>query len=141
MTINDNKNVSYYNNLPQVGDIVWCSYPEEFGTPGPKCRPALVIGISSKHHAVSVVYGTSKKLDRLYSTEILLDKKDQGFVDSGLSYSTKFDLANSVQLPFTHDWFSPSPCGLMHNPLPKMGVLHISYYPALAKASKAIKKE
>ena len=91
-------------------------------------------------HEVSVVYGTSQKTNRIYLTEVLLDPEDAGFSASGLSYRTKFDVARQVQLPFDSDWFEPAPGPQTNIPLPKMGVLHPSYMPAIASAVKRIRR-
>ena len=63
-----------FNPLPASGDIVFCRFPQSVGVPGPKSRPALVVGVSKDDHAVQVIYGTSQRTDRLYPTEILLSK-------------------------------------------------------------------
>ncbi len=102
----------------------------------PKRRPALVARVSPATHEVSVVYGTSQKTDRLYPTEIVLDPADPGFSCSGLSYRTKFDVAVQLALPFDSDWFAVAPGPQANLPLPKMGVLHPSYLPAIATALK-----
>jgi len=125
--------------LPAPGDIVWCAFPQVLGQPGPKKRPALVARVSPSTCEISVVYGTSRKTDALYSTEVVLDPADPGFASSGLSYRTKFDLAVQVQLPFDSDWFAPASGGQGHRPLPKMGVLHPSYMVVLTAAIKNIK--
>ena len=128
-----------YFPLPTPGDIVWCAFPETVGQPGPKNRPALVVRVAPTTHAVSVVYGTSRRTDKLFPTEIVLDPTDAGFALSGLSYRTKFDLAVQVQLPFDGTWFSPAPGPQINSPLPKMGVLHPGYMPAIAAAVKRIR--
>ena len=61
--------------LPAPGDIVWCLFPEIPDIqPGPKPRPALVMRVESRTDGdvVSVVYGTSKHLDRLKTGETAL---------------------------------------------------------------------
>lgn len=125
--------------LPKAGDIVWCRFPQTLGTPGPKPRPALVIAISQNDHAVLIAYGTSQKTNRIYPGEFLLDKSDAGFLDSGLSVATKFDLNNRVKVPFDSDWFSPNPAMAPNTPLPKLGVLHPSYVPSINAAFAAAK--
>lgn len=86
-----------------------------------------------------MVYGTSQKTDHIYPTEVVLDPTDPGFAVSGLSHRTKFDVANQVQLPFDSDWFEPAPGPQTNIPLPKMGILHPSYMPAIASAVKRIR--
>lgn len=125
-----------FHPLPAPGDIVWCAFPQVVGQPGPKKRPALVARVSTATHEVAVVYGTSQKTHQLYPTEIVLDPADQGFSDSGLSHRTKFDVATQVQLPFDSDWFAAAPGPQVNAPLPKMGILHPSYIPAIAAALK-----
>ncbi|MYM98354.1 type II toxin-antitoxin system PemK/MazF family toxin [Duganella vulcania] len=128
-----------FHPLPAPGDIVWCAFPQLAGVPGPKKRPALVARVASATHEVSVVYGTSQKTDHIYPTEVVLDPTDPGFAASGLSYRTKFDVAHQVQLPFDSDWFDPAPGPQTNIPLPKMGILHPSYMPAIASAVKRIR--
>lgn len=128
-----------FHPLPAPGDIVWCAFPQVVGQPGPKKRPALVGGVSPTTHEVMVVYGTSQKTDKIYPTEVVLDPADAGFSSSGLSFRTKFNLAEKVQLPFDSDWFAAAPGAQVNSPLPKMGILHPSYMPAIATAVKNIK--
>lgn len=125
-----------FNPLPQIGDIVWCVFPEIIGTPGPKPRPALVAAVSTDGHAVEVVYGTSKKTDKIYPTEFVMDPADQGFKYGGLSLRTKFDIAHRVKLSFDDQWFGVAPGPVISIPAPKLGVLHPSYIPALQRAAK-----
>jgi hypothetical protein len=76
--------------------------------PGPKPRPALVIDIGrlGDDPAVEVIYGTSRKLDRLYPGEFSIVQEDgDAFAASGLSHPTKFDTARSAFLPYNDDWF------------------------------------
>ena len=126
--------------LPAPGDIVWCAFPHVLGIPGPKRRPALVARVSPATHEVAVVYGTSQKTNQMYPTEFVLDPADPGFSCSGLSYRTKFNVAEIVQLPFDSDWFGVAPGPETHSPLPKMGVLHASYMPAVVAARKRAKR-
>ena len=108
------------------GDIVWCLFPEPLGEPGPKPRPALIIeiGADSKHKpVVTVVYGTSKKLDRLYPSEFKIEKADgASFSLSGLAAETKFDFNHRVKLPYCSTWFGSAP-GQPYVNQPKLGVL------------------
>ena len=121
---------------PQAGDIVWCRFPHRgILVPGPKPRPALVIDIGrlGDDPAVEVIYGTSRKLDRLYPGEFSIVLEDgDAFAASGLSHPTKFDTARSVFLPYNDDWFfvpAGAPCGQT----PRLGVLH----PSLVRRAKA----
>lgn len=122
--------------LPAPGDFVWCFFPQIVGQPGPKPRPALVVGVSPSTHEVEVIYGTSQKVSTLYPTEFVLDPSDSAFSVSGLSHRTKFDVATTVKLPFDNVWFGTAPGLSGHIPLPKMGVLHASYMAALQAAVK-----
>ncbi len=122
--------------LPQAGDIVWCRFPHRgLSVPGPKRRPALVVDIGRLRDepAVEVIYGTSRRLDRLYPGEFSITPEDgDAFIASGLSYPTKFDAARSVFLPYNDEWFAISP-GAPHGQTPKLGVLH----PSLMRRAKA----
>lgn len=127
-----------FHPLPAPGDIVWCNFPQTLGNPGPKPRPALVVAVATAQHAVKIAYGTSQKTNKLYPGEFVLDPADAGFSDSGLATCTKFDLGQTVTVPFDSDWFSPSPGITPSTPLPKMGVLHPSYMPALQTAVRQL---
>jgi mRNA-degrading endonuclease toxin of MazEF toxin-antitoxin module len=126
-----------YFSTPSTGDIVWCLFPEELGTPGPKPRPALIIamGSDSKNKTVvTVVYGTTKKLDRLYPSEFKIEKNDgASFSLSGLAADTKFDFNHQVKLPYCSTWFGSAPRQLSVNQ-PKIGVLAPNL---VARAKKA----
>ncbi|MBF7144760.1 MULTISPECIES: type II toxin-antitoxin system PemK/MazF family toxin [Pseudomonas] len=126
--------------LPEPGDIVWAKFPElqNLGNPGPKPRPALVIGVSEEDHAIEVAYGTSKKTDKLYPGEFVLDPADGGFIASGLTGRTKFDVGRIEALPFDSDWFRPAPGVHINSPLPKLGILHPSYMSKLLNARKRV---
>ena len=121
---------------PQAGDIVWCRFPHRgILVPGPKPRPALVIDIGrlGDDPAVEVIYGTSRKLDRLYPGEFSIVLEDgDAFAASGLSHPTKFDTARSVFLPYNDDWFFV-PDGAPYGQTPRLGVLH----PSLVRRAKA----
>jgi PemK-like, MazF-like toxin of type II toxin-antitoxin system len=132
--------VRYYAD-PDVGDIVWCLFPEQMGVPGPKPRPALVTGVNPNNGkpVVTVAYGTTQKLDKIYPTEFTINKVDgAAFALSGLSYETKFDLENSVVLPYCSKWFTPPPHA-PHGQLPQLGTLHAKILPRVIAAYKNIK--
>lgn len=122
---------------PSTGDIVWCLFPESLGKPGPKPRPALVIEVGKDHKhdvIVTVVYGTTKKLDRLYPSEFKIEKKDgRSFTLSGLAYDTKFDFNHRIKLPFCSTWFGKAP-GQISVKEPRLGVLAPNL---VARAKKA----
>lgn len=124
-----------FNPLPAPGDILWCHFPRQIGEPGPKPRPALVLAVSHSTHQVQVAYGTSQKTDRLYPGEFVMDPSDAGFPASGLSFRTKFDLAHHEKIPFDSDWFKQAPGIYATSPLPKMGIVHPSYFKAAKKAN------
>lgn len=96
------------------------------GKPGPKPRPALIIAIgadSKNKPVVTVVYGTTQKLDRLYPSEFVIAKTDgASFKLSGLAADTKFDFNHQVKLPYCTTWFAQAP-GQMNVDQPKLGVL------------------
>ncbi|RAU39929.1 type II toxin-antitoxin system PemK/MazF family toxin [Pseudomonas sp. RIT411] len=126
-----------FHPLPAPGDIVWCHFPShlDMGNPGPKSRPALVVAVSSGSHAVKVAYGTSQKVDKIYPTEFVLSPDDgEPFAVSGLAAKTKFNLGDTVNVPFDSDWFHVHEGVHVSTPLPKMGVLHASYMSAARKA-------
>ena len=127
-----------FSPLPSIGDIIWCHFPQapELGNPGPKPRPALVVKVSPSTGEIAVIYGTSKKTNKIYPTEFVMDPSDRDFNVSGLSHRTKFDCAAEVVLPFDSDWFADAPIFPKLQPKPKLGFLHPSYIPALLEAVK-----
>ena len=88
---------------PKAGDIVQCRFPEsKVGTAGPKDRPALVIEVEEDPDGesasiVRVAYGTSQDVDQRYPGELTIRAADP---KAGLDRDTKFDLGNTVRLPF-----------------------------------------
>ena len=116
-------------SAPEPGDIVWCHFPQVPGNPGPKPRPALVLQVDDsnpKSPKVEVVYGTSKKTQKLYPGEFLISKarNPTAFKQAGLSFDTKFDFNNTFRLPYNSDWFAPSPISPGRDPI--LGSLHAS---------------
>lgn len=126
--------IKRFTPLPALGDFVWCKFPEVMGKPGPKSRPALVIGLFEEDHKVRVCYGTSQKTSQLHRGEIALDPQDDGFSISGLGARTKFNVTDYVDLPFTSEWFGEHKGMLLSSPLPKMGTLHSSYMQEITRA-------
>lgn len=122
---------------PVAGDILWCHFPELPGLdPGPKPRPALVVQVIFKVDGVvvAVVYGTSKRLTRLLSGEFAIRKAQNpvAFKLAGLSFDTKFNCKQIVELPWTDAFFKVPPravCGQN----PKLGTLH----PSMMRSAKA----
>lgn len=125
---------------PQVGDIVWCRFPQNrVPGPGPKSRPALVlrVGEASGHPVVLVAYGTSRKIDKLYTGEFaILPSDGDAFAASGLSYPTKFDLGETFELDYNDIWFGV-PSNAPHGQTPTLGVLHPSLLRRAAAAARA----
>jgi hypothetical protein len=90
---------------------------------------------------VSVAYGTSKKTDRLYSGEFRIAKNEHpaAYASAGLSYDTKFDLRNTLELPYNNNYFSVPPRA-PYGQLPKLGTLHPSMVRIAAAAFAAVSK-
>lgn len=126
----------WFFTLPDAGDIVWCHFPgEAMGRPGAKPRPALVfdLGTLGGDPAVEAIYGTSQKLERLYAGEFAITPEDGvAYRVSGLSRATKFDMSNSVFLPYNDVWFGVPP-GAPYGQTPKLGMLH----PTLMRRAQA----
>lgn len=128
---------------PEAGDIVWCHFPENRGiVPGPKPRPALVVRVfddRAPQYFVEVVYGTSQKTDQLRAGEFLIGPQDAAaYRLAGLSYPTKFNFRQVVELPFNADWFK-SPPGAPHGQQPKLGVLHPGLMRRVRAAYEAVR--
>lgn len=131
-----------YFSAPVVGDIVWCLFPEKIGKPGPKPRPALIIELGSdanNNPIVTVIYGTTQKLNRMYPSEFKIEKSDgASFALSGLAYDTKFDFNHQVKLPFCDTWFGVYTAKQIGNQ-PKIGVLAPNLVARAALAYRARK--
>lgn len=128
---------------PTAGEIVWCHFPDNIH-PKPKPLPALITLVKQDEAGmifVSVAYGTSKKTDRLYSGEfrIAKDEHPAAYASAGLSYDTKFDLKNTLELPYNDAYFSVPPCA-PYGQLPKLGTLHPSMVRIAAAAFAAVSK-
>ena len=113
---------------PEPGDIVWCRFPERpRDKPGPKPRPALVIEVVERADGieVKVAYGTSQKLGRLLAGEFAIRKLDNAaaYALAGLSYDTKFNLVDTLSLPWDSEFFAISP-DPRYGQIPKLGSLH-----------------
>ncbi|MFY8041757.1 MAG: hypothetical protein ACOVOD_02415 [Rhodoferax sp.] len=127
--------------LPAPGDLVWCLFPEIPDTaPGPKPRPALVMGVERREDGdvVSVVYGTSKNVTRLKTGEVAITqaKHPAAFALAGLAYDTKFDFKVIVHLPWTDRYFKV-PVRNQHGNTPKLGTLHATILRAVEAAYRA----
>lgn len=92
--------------------------------------------------AVTVAYGTSQGLQRLHKGEFAITKQGNpaAYGSAGLSYDTKFDLRQSVELPWNEDFFAV-PARAPHGQRPKLGSLHASMMRAAHAAHQAVKGE
>lgn len=125
---------------PAAGDIVWCHFPDNI-SPLPKPRPALILVVfddDAPEFTVRVAYGTSQRTTTLYRGEfaILRDKNPAAYEEANLSFDTKFDLRQIIELPFSTDWFSVPPAA-PHGQSPKLGTLHPSMVRAVQAAFRA----
>ncbi len=98
---------------PTAGEIVWCHFPDDIH-PRPKPRPALIVTVfddDAPQFVVRVAYGTSQRTTTLYRGEIaiLRSRNPVAYAAAGLSYDTKFDRRQIVDLPYTTDWFFVPP--------------------------------
>lgn len=114
---------------PAAGDIVWCHFPDSIH-PRPKPRPALILVVfddDAPQFTVRVAYGTSQRVTTLYRGEfsILRERNPAAYAVAGLSYDTKFNLRQALDLPYDTDWFSVPPAA-PHGQTPKLGMLHPS---------------
>lgn len=125
---------------PTAGDVVWCRFPDNIN-PKPKPRPALIMEVyddDAPQFHVNVAYGTSQRTRNLSRGEfaILKSVNHSAYVCAGLSYDTKFDLKQMVDLPYTSEWFDVPPAA-PHGQIPKLGSLHASLFRALEAAYRA----
>ncbi|MDP2824123.1 MAG: hypothetical protein Q8O52_15780 [Sulfuritalea sp.] len=125
---------------PAAGEIVWCHFPGNM-TPRPRPRPALILVVfddDAPHFEVRVAYGTSQRTAALRRGEfsILRERNPTAFEAAGLSYDTKFDLGQAIDLPYTSEWFSVPPTA-PHGQSPKLGTLHPSLVRAVQAAFQA----
>lgn len=132
--------MAYWWPEPVAGDIVWCHFPDHIH-PRPKPRPALILAVfddEAPRFAVRVAYGTSQKTTSLYQGEfaILRDKNRAAYEAANLSYDTKFNLKQVLDLPFSSDWFSVPPAA-PHGQMPKLGTLHPSLVRTVQAAYRA----
>ena len=128
---------------PTAGEIVWCHFPDNIH-PKPKPRPGLIVSTKEDGSGmifVCVAYGTSQKTDRLYSGEFRISKKEHpaAYASAGLSYETKFDLRNKLELPFNEAYFSVPPHA-PHGQTPKLGTLHPSMVRIAVSAFASVSK-
>lgn len=132
-------------DLPAPGDLVWCRFPEDLRLkPAPKARPALVLAVGHKDDEpgmpmVRVAAGTSRKTaaGQVYPWEMLVERTDAvEFRATGLSYTTKFNLRNTLELPYTSEFFAAAP-GQPFGKSPRLGMLHPTYMAVLKAVAKA----
>ncbi len=122
---------------PAVGDILWCHFPQAPELlPGPKPRPALVVRVDTREEGMVVVmaYGTSQRVDKLLAGEFAIRRAQNvaAFSLAGLSFDTKFNLKQVIELPWTEAYFKVPPLP-KHGQNPKLGTLH----PSLMQAARA----
>ncbi len=127
---------------PEPGDIVWCRFPHlPRRTPGPKPRPALVCDVTEHEDgvAVTVAYGTSQGLARLHGGEFVITRRGTpaAYGNAGLSFDTKFDFRQTVELSWNEDFFAVPPQA-RHGQHPKLGSLHASMMRAAQAAHRAV---
>lgn len=125
---------------PTAGEIVWCHFPDNIN-PRPKPRPALIVAVfddDAPLFTVRVAYGTSQKITQPYRGEfaILQSKNPAAYAAAGLSYDTKFNLRQLVDLSYTAKWFSVPPAA-PHGQTPLFGTLH----PSMVRAVQAAYRE
>jgi hypothetical protein len=125
---------------------VWGHFPFLPATePGPKPRPALIVGVRTFEDGVTVqvAYATTQRTSSLRTGEFLIakDKHSVAFKQAGLAFDTKFDLNKVIELPWTDRYFKVPPTP---NPAfgqtPKMGSLHASMIRTLIAAHEAARK-
>jgi hypothetical protein len=119
---------------------VWCHFPDNIH-PKPKPRPALVLVVfddDAPHFTVRVAYGTSQRVTALRAGEfaILAAQHRAAYLAAGLSYGTKFNLKQALDLAFNTEWFSVPPAA-PHGQTPKLGTLHPSMVRAVQAAFRA----
>lgn len=137
-------------SLPALGSIVLAAFPESPSpqkgeTPDlPKHRPALVLRVDETGGNVTVAYGTSQKVEpeNKYPTEFVVSPTDIDYEYTGLWKKTKFDVARQVTLPYTSEFFV-LPRKRKGKPIPttpRLGILSLSYLPAIKLANAAVVK-
>ena len=102
--------MSVLPNLPEVGDIVLCRFPEDEtpGMPG-KGRPALVLSVRKNldgHDVIYVLPGTTNT-SRMYPGEfVIAHQHGEDYLQAGLNGPTKFKMNKKPRaLPWVTEWF------------------------------------
>ena len=126
---------------PSAGEIVWCHFPDSIN-PRPKPRPALVLTVfddDDPEFVVRVVYGTSQRTPELHRGEFVIARAQNpaAYEAAGLSYDTKFNMKQVIDLPYTTQWFSVPPSA-PHGQKPMLGTLHPSLVRATGAALRAV---
>ena len=87
---------------------------------------------------VRVAYGTSQRTTTLRRGEfsILRDRNPTAYAAAGLSYDTRFDLKQALDLPYSKEWFSVPPAA-PHGQTPRLSVLQPSLVRAVQAAFRA----
>src|SRR5215207_9805708 len=89
-------------NLPELGDSVWCKWPQRGLAPGETSRPVLVRGTTIREHpkmgqrfgGVAVTFGTGTlDLERNRDRDLILGPRE--FRAAGLHKPTRFSLNGS----------------------------------------------
>ena len=98
----------------------------------------MVFDDAAPHFEVRVAYGTSQRTTTLYRGEFLIqrDRNRAAYEAAGLSYDTKFDLKQVIDLPYTREWFSVPPAA-PPGQTPNLGTLHPSLVRAVQAAFQA----
>jgi hypothetical protein len=112
---------------PAAGDIVWCHFPDQIHS-RPKPRPALILTVFDDdvpRFIVQVAYGTSQKTRTLCRGEFAIYREinPAAYEVANLSFDTKFNLKQAIDLPFSTEWFSVPPSA-PNGQIPKLGILH-----------------
>lgn len=90
-----------------LGAILYCWMPhvESPGSPGPKFRPALIIGHDVVNNKVCVAPGTTQRLDDQFCGEFIITEEDSVAGGEGLHATTKFRLKDGIWLPLGPRFF------------------------------------
>jgi len=98
-------------NPVKYGEILYCLFPYDLVSREPAPEPHFVMVIGFKDIdgipvKLKVVYGTSRKIDDVRDTELLVDKTTcKKFDETGLTKPTKFQFRNSIELEYTDKYF------------------------------------
>jgi hypothetical protein len=89
---------------------------------------------------IRVAYGTSQSLTRLRAGEFAIRKLDNAaaYTLAGLSFDTKFNLVNTLSLPWDSMFFAVPP-DPRYGQVPKLGSLHAAMIKVVEAALRATK--